>query len=572
MGSTPLNLALCWHMHQPYYREGIDGSYVLPWVYLHAIKDYSDMAAHLERHPQMRLTVNFAPVLLQQIDDYAAKLASYLEHGNEMADPLLNLLAGNTPIPDDNEQRVQLISDCQRCNATTMITPYPGFESLVTLGNQAVELHASHTEPLLDYLNEQYFIDLLVWYHWSWLGYSLKQTPAAQRLREKAHHYDMADRRQLLEMMHDCLANLLPRYRALAESGQIELSMTPYGHPIVPLLNDFNNMACAQPHASPPESASYPGGVARSNWHMEQGMAVFQQHFGQPPHGVWLSEGGISPDALELLQQHHIRWTASGEGVWRHSMQRCGLEVEGEEQRRALFMPNRYRDNSVRIFFRDDGLSDLIGFVYSGWNATDAVADFIQHLLNIADLLGEEADKHVVSVILDGENAWEYYPDNGFHFLDQLYAALSQHERINPLTPNSASHALEATQLQAFCPGSWVYGSFSTWIGHDEKNRAWDYLVEAKHAYDRIMQGDTLSAEQREKASRQLAICEGSDWFWWFGDHNPADSVSDFDRLFRLQLRQLYQLLGEAAPVTLDVPLSRGGGHAENAGTMRRNV
>jgi alpha-amylase/alpha-mannosidase (GH57 family) len=331
-------------------------------------------------------------------------------------------------------------------------------------------------------------------------------------------------------------------------------------------------MVCAQPHASTPDASRYPGGTARSNWHIEQGMTVFQQHFGQPPHGVWLSEGGISPDALALLQQHHIRWTASGEGVWRHSMQRSGHEIEGEEPRRALFQPNRYRDNTVRIFFRDDGLSDLIGFVYSGWNPTDAVADFVQHLLNIADFLGEEAGEHVVSVILDGENAWEYYPDNGFHFLNQLYTALSQHERINTLTLNAASQALEANELKAFCPGSWVYGSFSTWIGHDEKNRAWDYLVEAKHAYDRAMESGTLKPEQREKATQQLAICEGSDWFWWFGDHNPAESVSDFDRLFRQQLRRLYQLLGEAEPVTLDVPLSHGGGQAENAGTMRRNV
>ena len=569
---APLNVALCWHMHQPYYREGIGGDYLLPWVYLHAIKDYSDMAAHLEQHPKMRLTVNFAPVLLEQIDDYASQLATYLQHGSAMSDPLLNLLAGVTPVPADSKGRIQLIRECQRCNAATMIAPYPTFQSLVSIGNRAIAEHETSPDLLLGYLNDQYFNDLLVWYHWSWLGYSLKQTAAAQQLQQKGRHFSTDDRRQLLEIIYDCLANLLPRYRALAERSQIELSMTPYGHPIVPLLNDFANMECAQPQAPSPEASHYPGGSDRSDWHMLQGVAIFQHHFGQTPNGVWLSEGGISPDALELLQKHNIRWTASGEGVWRHSRQHSQQESEGDEARRSLFTPNCYRDNTVQIFFRDDGLSDLIGFVYSNWDASDAVADFVQHLVNIADYLGEEAGNHVVSVILDGENAWEYYPDNGFHFLSQLYTALGQHQQLNPVTFEQASHALKPTELKEFCPGSWVYGSFSTWIGHDEKNRAWDYLVEAKHAYDRVMSEGKLSNEQRNRAVHQLAICEGSDWFWWFGDHNPADSVSDFDRLFRLQLKKLYQILGEAEPVCLDVPLSKGGGHAENAGTMRRNV
>ena len=571
MSAPRLKLALCWHMHQPYYREGADGPYVLPWVYLHGIKDYSDMAAHLEHHPDMRLTVNFVPVLLEQIDDYARQMQVFLQQGKSLHDPLLNLLAGTVPIPTGLNERIQLIQACQRCHAARMIEPYPPFEALADLGNRAIEAEQRGDASLLCYLGDQYFIDLLVWYHLSWLGQSLKQTPLARALFDKGQNFTANDRRDLLGLMRDTLAGLLSRYRALAERGQIELSMTPYGHPIVPLLNDFANMRCAQPHAPMPRASRYPGGPDRADWHLHEGLKVFEKYFGFRPAGVWLSEGGISEDALTLLQKHHILWTASGEGVWRHSRHLTDSRPDDIDRRRTLFKPNRLAHSEVDIFFRDDGLSDLIGFSYSQWDAGDAVADFVNHLTNIADFLGEDAASHVVTVILDGENAWEYYAENGYPFLDRLYASLSGHPRLEVVTLSQASRGVTAARLDRLCAGSWVYGTFSTWIGHEEKNRAWDLLVEAKECYD--SQLDTITdGEQRSQVERQLAVCEGSDWFWWFGEYNPATSVSDFDRLYRLQLRKLYDMLGCDAPASLDVPISTGGGHAEHGGTMRRTV
>ena len=224
------------------------------------------------------------------------------------------------------------------------------------------------------------------------------------------------------------------------------------------------------------------------------------------------------------------------------------------------------------MFFRDDGLSDLIGFKYSDWHARDAVGDFVQHLENIAVFLNSHAPQRVVSIILDGENAWEYYPNNGAYFLEALYAALVSSDQINVTTFAQVSQTLPSRPLPALCAGSWVYGSFSTWIGSPDKNRGWDYLVEAKHVFDRVMAAGSLTPAQQELASRQLGVCEGSDWFWWFGDYNPSDSVRDFERLYRRQLRKLYALLGVPAPDYLDKPVSQGGGGVENAGTMRRNM
>ncbi|MDX9987152.1 glycoside hydrolase family 57 protein [Thiothrix unzii] len=574
MADGKLNVVLCWHMHQPWYRDGLDGDYRLPWVYLHGLKDYSDMAAHLEMQPRMRCVVNFSSVLLEQVDDYAQSVTQFLETGAPMHDRLLNLLAGIEPIPVDVSQRAELIGECQRCHAPTMIHKHPPFQRLFKMIGATDESGVGNQRfrCSLVYLSDQYFLDLLTWYHLAWLGQSLQHIPSVQRLMEQGKEFTAQDRHELLQVMRDCLAGLLPRYRQLAERGQVELSMTPYMHPIVPLLNDFQNMRCALPDAPAPHAADYPEGVERSRWHLQRGIEVFEHYFGRKPQGVWLSEGGVSEDAVRLLDEYGIRWTASGEGVWRNSCRLSAYDGEDEHSKRSLFMPYQLADSEVRVFFRDDGLSDLIGFKYSDWHARDAVGDFVQHLENIAVFLNSHAQQRVVSIILDGENAWEYYPNNGAYFLEALYAALVSSDQINVTTFAQVSQTLPSRPLPALCAGSWVYGSFSTWIGSPDKNRGWDYLVEAKHEFDRVMAAGSLTPAQQELASRQLGVCEGSDWFWWFGDYNPSDSVRDFERLYRRQLRKLYALLGVPAPDYLDKPVSQGGGGAENAGTMRRNT
>jgi alpha-amylase/alpha-mannosidase (GH57 family) len=574
MTAKSLNVVLCWHMHQPYYREGLKGAYHLPWVYLHGIKDYSDMAAHLERYPGMQAVVNFAPVLLEQLDDYAQQLDLLLKRGKPTQDHMLNLLSGAERIPSDVASRLRIVQDCQRCHAPRMIHPFPAFHRLLKMigsAEGAVE-DSVVLQGHLGYLSEQYFLDLLTWYHLAWLGHSLRQLPLVQRLMTQERNFSAADRHELLHLIQHCMAGLIPRYRSLAERGQIELSMTPYGHPIVPLLNDFANLRDAQPDAPAPDAPSYPGGAERARWHLQYGVAVFERYFGMKPAGVWLSEGGLSEDALGQLDEMGFAWTASGEGVWRNSCAKSGCTDEEIHSKLTLFSPARVDGFKPRVFFRDDGLSDLIGFKYSDWHSDDAVGDFIQHLENIASFFGKDANRHVVSVILDGENAWEYYPENGHYFLNALYARLSGHPTLKVSTFAEQAGRSPAKPMKRLAAGSWVYGSFSTWIGSTDKNRGWDYLVAAKKAYDSAVAAGKLNGDQLALATRQLAVCEGSDWFWWFGDYNPAGSVSDFEQLYRTQLRELYRLLAVAPPALLDVPLSSGGGWAENAGTMRRNA
>jgi alpha-amylase/alpha-mannosidase (GH57 family) len=571
MARKKLKFVLGWHMHQPHYREGENGPYHLPWVYLHALKDYTDMAAHFENEPAMRAVVNFAPTLLEQLDDYAQQIDALINKQQPCADELINLVAGHSVIPDDIDARRKIISDCQRCHAPQLIEPYPAFAGLISkLGEDS----SNPSDELVAQLDQQFFVDLLVWYHIAWLGESLKGHPTAVALMAKQSDFDSSDQTALITLMYDAIDGIIPRYKKLAESGQVELSMTPYAHPIVPLLNDFENMQCAQPEAPRPSESHYPDGNARNHWHMREGLDTYRHYFDATPTGVWLSEGGISDDALDVLTEYDIKWTASGQGVWGNTCHRSDIDKESIYNKKALFSPFKLNDLDINVFFRDDGLSDFIGFEYSHWDAQQAANDFVKHLENIHGFLGDNVDEHVISVVLDGENAWEYYPHNGSHFLSKLYQKLANHPLIEATTfaDVCSDTVIKPITVNQLCAGSWVYGSFSTWIGQDDKNRAWDYIVAAKRAFDEVVATNTLSKDILKQTERQLAICEGSDWFWWFGDYNSSDSVRDFDLLFRTQLKRLYTLLGKASPDYLNQPISVGGGDAENSGTMQRGV
>lgn len=557
--SDKLKLVLCWHMHQPQYSEPMGGMYQLPWTYLHAIKDYVDMAWHLENVPGAKAVVNFAPTLLEQLADYDDQLKGRFKGTGRLKDPLL--IALDSPVqPVHVEERKTLIMACLRANDEKLIQPFPHFSRLVETARWALD------EPeRLNYLNDQFMIDILVWYHLVWMAESVRRSDVRiQALMKKGRLFNFHDRRQLMIVIGELLHDLIPRYRRLAETGRVELSVTPYAHPIVPLLLDINSTHEAMPGAALPEITDYPGGEERAHWHMEEGLRVFESFFGFRPKGCWPSEGAVSEATLKLIAQHGFEWAATGENVLRNSLKLSGLDGA------SIHKPYKMPGASPACFYRDDGLSDMIGFTYTKWGADDAVNDFIHHLLNIKKNTEGDPDR-VVSVILDGENAWEYYSYNGYYFLQSLYKRLQDHPEIELTTFTEALHnGVLPAKLPKMMGGSWVFGTYSTWIGDPDKNRGWDLLSEAKQTFDKVMATQDFDAETQTALERQLAICEGSDWFWWFGDYNSADSVSDFERLYRLHLSNLYQMLGEEVPQRLSEVVSQGGGGIEQAGTMRR--
>ncbi len=566
MSDKKLLLNLYWHMHQPDYRDLASGEYILPWTYLHALKDYSDMVYHLEQNPAVRVSFNFVPVLVEQLQDYAEQSRS-----NEWRDPLLRLLA-NHDLEHITDAECQLIVDsCFKAHHEKMLSPFPHYQRLLHL----YEL----IEPLMQsgqfhYLSAQYKADLLVWYHLAWTGESLRRkNKVIQALMQKGLFFTLEDRQALLGVISETLQGILPRYKALLERGQIELSTTPYYHPILPLLIDLKSAHDAMPDAPLPQAATYPDGYERAIAQIEAAQAFHQKVFGQPARGMWPAEGSVSHAALSLLAEQNVAWAATGQGVLANSLGKLGLEHAHAQQ--YLYQPYRVTNGQQDIvcFFRDDQLSDKIGFEYAKQYASEAVHDFI---LSLEAIQANSDEIPVVSVILDGENAWEYYPYNGYYFLQELYQALVQHPLIEMTTFSDILDMQQAKTLpppallEDICAGSWVYGTFSTWIGDPAKNRAWDLLCEAKQQYDQHIH--QLPAAAKEKCRQQLAICEGSDWFWWFGDYNDSFTVQSFDQLYRRNLGHLYHLLGLKPPESLSHPISDGGGHAENAGTMRRGL
>ena len=558
-----LKVVFCWHMHQPYYKGPQQSDYYLPWVYLHGIKDYSDMASHLENHPDAKAVINFAPVLLEQLDDYVAQIKDWLEKGILIHDPLLAALAG-PGLPVDRESRRTLITACLRANEQRLIHRFAHYAQLATLAKQVLE-----KEDLVFYLNDRFLVDLLVWYHLAWVGECSRINDLRIRsLQTKGHGYDADDRRRLVELIWEVLQSLTHRYRQLAEDGRVELSVTPYAHPILPLLIEIGSAREATPDISMPQLGQYPGGEARARWHLRKGIEVFENHFGFRPTGCWPSEGAVNKASLKLLEEEGFSWAATGQQVLKNSL----MKSEGHLPQNWVHTPYCVQEGRLNMFFRDDGLSDLIGFTYGDWHADDAVADLINHLENIANACQGNPDA-VVSIIMDGENAWEYYPENGSYFLNALYRRLSSHPRLELTTFSEVQKHQHhpAPRLSHLVAGSWVYGSFTTWIGDRDKNRAWDMLGDAKVVYDRAIEQKHFSPEHRQELERQLAICEGSDWFWWFGDYNPGETVSEFERLFRRQLTHLYELLHEPPPEYLAKVFAVGSGDPRLGGTMRRN-
>jgi alpha-amylase/alpha-mannosidase (GH57 family) len=558
-----LDLVLMWHMHQPDYRDYLTGEFTQPWVYLHALKDYSDMAAHLERHREVRAVVNLVPVLLDQIEEYARQFAA-----GEVNDPLLRLLAREESTPLSAEERELVIDRCFHANQEKMIAPYPAFQRLQDMFT-ALERQAS--EALL-YLSDRYFYDLLVWYHLAWSGETVRRnSDLLIRLMSQGIGFSHADRKELHRLIGSVVAAVIPRYAALAQAGRIELTTTPHFHPLAPLMLEFSSAREARPTAPLPTAKHYPGGEERVRFHIESAMTSHARRFGAKPKGIWPAEGAVSSAMIRALGEAGALWTASSEGVLANSLS-SGAEPPSDKER-WLYRPHVLRGGGPWLFFRDDRISDLIGFEYAKWHSRDAALNFMAELDAIAEQAGRSgAPTPLLSVILDGENCWEYYPYNGFYFLEALYAALETSESIRTNTfasiIESGSH--QPAPLDRLVAGSWVHGDFSTWIGSAEKNQAWDLLVEAKQAYNLVVESGRLNEEEIAAAALQLASCESSDWFWWLGDYNPAEAVASFDKLYRANLGRLYLLLKLPEPTSLEKPLCTGGGTPEAGGAMRR--
>ena len=539
-------------MHQPDYRDRVKGRSVLPWVRLHAVKDYYPMSALVDEFPDLRVTFNYVPSLLDQLEDYLAG-RSLDEH----------LVLSTVAAADLNQEGQSfLLRNFFMANHDTMIGRFPRYLELLEKRGPSGEKR--HLESARRKYTPRDFLDLQVLFNLVWFGpYFLKKDPLCSELATKGQGFSEAEKGALLERQREIAGQVVPLLRRLASEGRIEISTTPFYHPILPLLVDTDCARVAMPDVVLPRQAFRHPEDALTQ--VRKAIAFHERLFGERPQGIWPSEGSVSPAVLRLFEEQGLRWTATDENILFRSL---GLPLNQEFYRSGrreelLYRPYRTESGGTAVFFRDHVLSDLVGFSYSRWDARDAVGDFIHRLKGVAEIPGGRGEGRVVPVILDGENAWEYYPDGGLDFIRGFYRRLTEDTGLRSTTfrGHLERHPVDATMREIFT-GSWINNNFAIWIGHREDNRAWDLLVEAREALVRAEVGKTAPADRLAEAWEELYTAEGSDWCWWYGDDHTSGNDEVFDELYRCHLMNIYHLIGERVPEGLYTSIieTEGGG------------
>jgi alpha-amylase/alpha-mannosidase (GH57 family) len=526
-----IHLCFLWHMHQPFYKDLISGEYHLPWTRMHALKDYYGMVKILDDFPNVHQTFNLVPSMLVQVDEYARGVA---------ADPFL-LVALK---PAENLTQVEqgfLLQHSFYSDPQRMIYRYPRYGDLY----DAWLASGQNVERGRHAFGVQAFRDLQVLSQLAWFDEEFQESDAEVRaLLEKGRNFSLEDQALMGRKQRQIISLVLPTYRRLAQSGQIEISTTPYYHPILPLLCDTNIAAVSHPGVPLPSRFRYPEDARRQ---LEMARDYFTPGFGQTPSGLWPSEGSVSDEAFRIAAETGFKWAASDSGVLDRTLGHPTSVTE-------LYRPYLWQQGgqSLRVIFRDHYLSDLIGFVYSRMSAADAASDFLSRIRGNCHGILESGRDALVPIILDGENAWEYYDRNGRPFLRELYARILLEPNMKAVTVSEALAVTAAQPIDRIFPGSWINANFDVWIGAEEDNKAWEYLLRARQTYD---QASAVPEEKRRLAYQELLIAEGSDWNWWYGpEHDTANRV-EFDTLYRNHLANVYRALNLSPPEELSRPI-----------------
>ncbi len=547
--SPTIRLVLLWHMHQPFYKDMVTGEYRLPWVRLHALKDYYGMVKLLDEFPQAHQNFNLVPSLVAQIQDYVSGRAR---------DPFLDLVAKPAKELSATERSFALRYLFQ-ANPVNMIGRYPRYRELW----ECYRSTSDRPEGAESYFTTRDYADLQVLSQLAWFDEFFLGDPDIVTLLQKGEDFSGEDQQLVIAKERELLAKVLPAYAEAAQRGAIELSATPYYHPILPLLCDTNVGAESSPGLPlPTRRFKHPDDAALQ---IKRALDSHQALFGIRPKGLWPSEGSVSEETLKLACREGIQWMATDEGVLGRSLDFNFARHDGDHLQLdgAQHLYNIYRyekdETQLHLVFRDHRLSDLIGFVYSGMPAADAARHLIENIKQSAQPVIDAGRNAVVSIILDGENAWEYYPQAGREFLRRFYAALQQDQQIEPVTISEAiarHKKSDFAQLKHLVPGSWIDANFNVWIGAPEDNHAWDLLAEARDYYDR--HAHRVSETQRQIAWEELLIAEGSDWNWWYGPEHHSANDRDFDELYRKHLSNVYHALEGIPPEELNTPIASG--------------
>jgi len=540
-----LRVILLWHQHQPFYKDLVTGEYRLPWVRLHALKDYYGMVKLLDEFPNVHQNFNLVPSLMLQIQDYVAGTAQ---------DPFLTVAA--KPAKDLSvEERRFALQYLFQANPQNVIGRYPRYRELWERFRQ----HGDHPERAERYFSPQDFTDLQVLSQIGWFDEFFLEEKDVAALVAKGRDFSLEEQKFVIEREKEVLGRVLPAHAAAAQKGSIEISATPFYHPILPLVCDTSIGAISTPGLPLPQNRFRHPEDAREQ--LTRALDFHEKVFGVRPKGIWPSEGSVSEEVLAIAHSLGVQWMATDEGVLGRS---TGLFFARDGNGRLpaglaekLYTIHRYENGStaMHLVFRDHTISDLIGFVYSGMPPAEAAQHLINNIKEAAKPVLAKGRDAVVSIILDGENAWEYYPKSGREFLRRFYDGLQREQGLEAVTVAEAiARQKDFSPLSSLVPGSWINANFNVWIGAPEDNRAWDYLHHAREFY--AQNAARANEAQRKLAFDEILIAEGSDWNWWYGPEHHSANDRDFDELYRKHLSNVYQALGATPPDYLAQPIT----------------
>jgi alpha-amylase/alpha-mannosidase (GH57 family) len=566
----PLHVAFIWHQHQPLYKSRLQGKYHMPWVRLHGTKDYLDLVLLLERYPKLHQTVNLVPSLILQLEDYVAGTAF---------DPYLAVALTDEAALTD-EQRRFVIAHFFDAHHRTLIDPHPRYAQLYDQRQEQGQ------DWCLAHWQAQDYGDLMAWHNLTWIDPLFWDDPEIAAWLERGQRFSLSDRQRIYSKQRQILSRIIPQHRQMQERGQLEIMTTPYTHPILPLLVDTDAGRVALPRMTLPKLRfQWPEDIPR---HLRKAKQIYCERFGCEPRGLWPSEQAVSPAILPDVAAQGFEWLCSDEAVLGWTIgQFFHRDATGTVQEpELLYRPYRIEtpQGDLAMVFRDHRISDLIGFSYSAMEPRRAATDLIGQLETIARTLKARQDDPtgrglerpwLVTIALDGENCWEFYQQDGKPFLEHLYQILSEHPVIRLVTVSEFLDQFPPDQTlpaQRLHSGSWVDGSFSTWIGDPAKNRAWDLLTEARQTLARHPEA---TEETNPDAWEALYAAEGSDWCWWFGEGHDSHQNVLFDQLYREHLASLYQALNEPIPAALRQTIEQAAEQlqqAEQANRMNSHI
>lgn len=543
MTGRPLYVAFIWNQHQPSYRDVGTGELIMPWVRLHATKDYYQMAAILQDYPRIRQTFNLTPSLLEQIESYGAGEEDFYQKANRPAERL------------SARGKRYLLHHYFDIHWDRVIRQHSRYRELLEL--QGCSREPASVSGALERYRPQDYRDLQVWFNLVWIDPEIRSAdPLLKGLLEKGEGFTEAERRLVQERQSDLLGGIIPLHRRLQEEGQIEIMTTPYYHPIIPLLIDSCSALRASPGLPLPRRFKYPQDACEQ---LNTAAAQYRRLFGLRPKGVWPSEMAVSPETVALLATYRFDWSISDEQILARSLNAeiirdgYGHVLNGD----LLYRPYRVRGNGseVAMIFRDHHLSNRIGFEYQHFRPEDAAADLVQRLLKIRENLSWTPENHLVTLSLDGENAWEWYQGDKGPFLHSLYRRLSEEPLLCCCTV-SEYLAVNPPQrcIDHLFTGSWVDHNLTRWIGTENKNLLWEHLLDAREAVERCRRDGSCGAENIKEALHYIFVAEGSDFPWWI-DSMPYHLAAPFEALFRKHLAAVYRAVELAAPERLARPL-----------------